>query len=328
MIAAPSVAVSGTCGPLAVTVHAADDALAGVIESYFALFSTPWERITRVVDVHVVREEARGRARGTFIAAAHMSVDLQPGGYFADTQYGFTATGTCGPHTDEWIVTVPQGTVFGEPQVGDMEDIFSLICTAGWREEGFVPIHGGAIVKDGVCALLCASSGGGKSTLTTAMVLSGWSTLGDDKILLRHEPSAPMVYSLLQTFNLDPATRRWFDLGEIEALPRYSAWTNKRRVPLNALRSGAAAALAQPTHIVSVGRDRTATGIRAHELDRTQTAAALLRQIVLPADPDASRAILRDVMKLVASVRGVQLIIGQDAYLTQGWLDTVERALT
>lgn len=327
MIAAPSVAVSGACGPLAVTVRAADDALAAVIESYFALFSMPWEHLTREVDVRVVREEARGRARGTFISAAHMSVDLQPGGYFADTQYGFTATGTCGAGRDEWMVTVPDGTVFDEPQIGDIEDIFSLICTAGWREEGFVPIHGGAIVKDGVCALLCASSGGGKSTLTTAMVLSGWSTLGDDKILLRHEPSGPTVYSLLQTFNLDPATRRWFDLGELEALPRYSAWTNKRRVPLNALRMDAAAAVARPTHIVSVGRDRTQTGIRAHELDRTQTAAALLRQIVLPTDADASHGILRDVMKLVASVRGVHVVIGQDAYLAPNWLEDMERAL-
>lgn len=327
MIASPQLTLCGKCGPLCVTVQAEDDAIASVVRSYFALFTAPWDGRSRTVQVHIARAKPAARARGTFLSAAHMTVDVTANGYFADTQYGFTARGTCGANSDEWTVTVPHDTVFDEPQIGDMEDVFSLICTAGWRAEGFTPIHAGAIVKDGTCAILCATSGGGKSTLTTAMVLHGWSTLGDDKLLLHHEGGTPVLSSLLQTFNLDPASRRWFDLGDIDALPRYSAWTEKRRVSLSALRSGAAALRAQPTHIVSVERNRTSPQILFSSMDRAQTAATLLRQIVLPSDPIAARALMTEAMRLVARVKGVRLQIGDDAYAHDGWLASVERAL-
>ncbi len=327
MITSPQLVLSANCGPLFVTVQAEDDAIASVVRSYFALFTAPWYATSRTVRVQIRRAEPAARARGTFLSAAHMTVDVTGDGYFADTQYGFTARGVCGANSDEWNVTVPHDTIFDEPQIGDMEDVFSLICTAGWRAEGFTPIHAGAIVKDGTCAILCATSGGGKSTLTTAMVLSGWSTLGDDKLLLHHASGTPMLSSLLQTFNLDPASRRWFDLGDIDALPRYSAWTEKRRVSLNALRSNAAALHARPTHIVSVERNRTSPEILFHAMDRAQTAATLLRQIVLPADPIAARALMTEAMRLVAHVKGVRLQVGNDAYAHDGWLASVERAL-
>lgn len=327
MIASPEILLAGACGPLRVTVRAADAAIAQVAQDYLTLFSMPWRSRTRPVNVDIVRAMPAARARGTFLSAAHMTVDAVQGGYFADTQYGFTARGDCGASSDEWFVTVPPDTVFGEPQIGDMEDVFSLICTAGWRAEGFTPIHAGAIVKDGTCAILCAPSGGGKSTLTAAMVLNGWSTLGDDKLLLRHEHGAPVLSSLLQTFNLDPASRRWFHFDEIAALPRYSAWTDKRRVTLDFLRSGAGAESARPTHIVNVERDAASSSIHWSPMDRAATAAALLRQIVLPADASAVRALMSEAMRLVANVKGLHLRVGHDAYAQPGWLADVERAL-
>ncbi|HEY9181405.1 MAG TPA: hypothetical protein VIO32_11850, partial [Candidatus Baltobacteraceae bacterium] len=211
MIASCALRAAGACGPLSIDVQAGDETLLAVTESYFALYSTPWPHHSRSVEVDISRGASAGLANGTFLTCAHMTVDRTPAGYFADTQYGFAVHGECGKHEDTWTVRVPHETVFGEPQIGDMEDVFSLICTAGWRAEGYVPLHAGAIVKNGVCALLCAASGGGKSTLVTAMVLGGWRTLGDDKILLRHEDRVPVARSLLQTFNLEPSTQRWFD---------------------------------------------------------------------------------------------------------------------
>lgn len=256
-----------------------------------------------------------------------MSVDRDGAAYVADTQYGFVASGTTGEGTDRWDIRVPPETVFDEPQIGDMEDILSLVCTAGWRAEGFVALHAGAVAKNGVCALLCTGSGGGKSTLTTALVLNGWATLGDDKLLVRREGGVAVLRSLLQTFNLDPATRRWFDLGDLESLPRYSAWTQKRRVPLNRLRAGAALELAHPTHIVSVERARGQNGIRARSLTSAEVAETLLRQIVLPTDPQIAAWTMREALSCTSGLRGVQLAIGDDAYAENTWLRAIEGAL-
>jgi hypothetical protein len=256
-----------------------------------------------------------------------MSVDRSGTGYIADTQYGFTAAGTIGEQVDFWDICVPAKTVFDEPQTGDVEDLFSLVCTAGWRAEGFVAVHAGAVVKDGVCALLCTGSGGGKSTLTTALVLNGWATLGDDKLLLRGEGGVGVLRSLLQTFNIDPATTRWFDLGDLESLPRYSAWTQKRRVHLERVRAGAALDLAHPTHVVSLARAHGTRGIHARTLSRSETAETLLRQIVLPKDRHVAAWTVRETLACLPKVRGVELAIGDEAYAQDGWIRSVEDAL-
>ncbi len=318
---------SYACGPLKICVAADDEQLARVAREYFALYSQVWAHQTRDVRVALTRETLSMRARGTFLTCAHMSVDRSGDEYLADTQYGFVAVGRTMQSGDEWTVHVPPDILFGEPQIGDMEDVFSLVCTVGWRAEGFVALHAGAVAKNGTCALLCTGSGGGKSTLTTALVLSGWSTLGDDKLLLRRERGVPLLRSLLQTFNLDPATRRWFDIGDIESLPRYSAWTQKRRVPLDRLRGGAGLELAHPTHVVSVTRAKGTQGIRTRKLSTTEVAATLLRQVALPADVEITRFIMNETLACAGRLRGLEIEIGDDAYAHPGWLETIEAAL-
>ncbi|MFN2449586.1 MAG: hypothetical protein ABR508_07325 [Candidatus Baltobacteraceae bacterium] len=319
--------ITGSCGPLDLSISAADGELAAVACNYVSLFSRTWRERTRRVEVHLERRALGVRASGTFVSCAHMTVDRTGDSYVADTQYGFVARGSTVAGTDVWTISVPPETVFDEPQVGDMEDVFSLICTAGWRNEGFVALHAGAVVKGDVCALLCAASGGGKSTLTTALVLNGWSTLGDDKLLLRNEGGKPVLRSLLQTFNLDPATGRWFDLRDLASLPRYSAWTDKRRVHLDRVRPGAARPHARPTHIVEVARTAAHAGIRSAPMTVSQSAAALLRQIVLPCDAPVARWTLTQTMAALRGMRGVRLEIGQDAYRSSGWLAGIEDAL-
>ncbi len=322
----PGIAL-GVCGPLQFRVHAEDSALGAVAESYFALYGRPWSGLTRTIDVAIRRSNARERAAGTFLSCAHMSVDRDGAEYLADTQYGFIARGSCARDGDTWTINVPETTMFGEPEIGDMEDLFSLMCTTGWREEGWVALHAGAVVKNETCAILCAGSGGGKSTLTTGLILSGWRTLGDDKILLRREDGQPQLRALLQTFNLDPATRRWFDLGDLEALPRYSAWTVKRRVPLDAIAPGAAVAAAAPTHVVRVSRNPLVDGVRATPMPQIDVLPTLLKQIVLPADRHVSTWIVREAISCLGRVRGVYLEIGDGAYASPGWLESIEAAL-
>ena len=264
-------------------------------------------------------------AYGSFLSAAHMSVDRNGRRYLADTQYGLVAAGNC----NAWCIDIPPETIFGEPEIGDLEDIFSLICTAGWREEGYVALHAGAVVKNNTCAILCASSGGGKSTLTTALVHAGWQTLGDDKLLMQSEQNSAgtTLRSLLQTFNLDPATRRWFDFGDLEALPRYSAWTTKRRVPLDQIAPGTARDQAKPTHIVQITRNPKTTGILAREMPKQHMLPTLLKQIVLPADREVAAWIVREAAACTRQLQGVILEIGDDAYAQPRWLHNIEEAL-
>ena len=296
-------------------------------QSYLDLFSRRWEHAPRNVEITIRRHRSGDVSYGSFLAAAHMSVDRSGPRYLADTQYGFVAAGHCKRESDEWRIDVPPETEFGEPEIGDMEDLFSLICTVGWREEGYVALHAGAVVKENTCAILCAASGGGKSTLTTALMHSGWQTLGDDKLLMRRDLGRIRVRSLLQTFNLDPATRRWFDFGDLDALPRYSAWTVKRRVPLDSIAPGTAIGRAVPTHIVSVQRNPNVEGIVARAMPKHETLPTLLKQIVLPADRDIAAWIVREAAACATSVTGVTLEIGDDAYARPDWLQAVEEAL-
>ena len=74
--------------------------------------------------------------------------------------------------SDPWVLT-------------DIESLLSLVLTEGWRAEGWIPLHAAAVVRFDTCALICAESGGGKTSLTAALVREGWQTLGDDKLLLR-----------------------------------------------------------------------------------------------------------------------------------------------
>jgi hypothetical protein len=297
-------------------------------QSYFDLYTCRWNILSRHVDVQLVRASVAAVGSGSYLSCGRMHVDCRGDQYLASTRCGFVALGAVDARRgDRWIVTVPPQTVFGEPEAGEIEDIFSLICTVGWRAEGWIAVHAGAVAKNEICALLCAPSGGGKSTLTAALVSNGWHTLGDDKLLFRIRDGVPVIASLLQTFNLDPRTRRWFDVGEIEQLPRYSAWTHKRRVHLAAIAPHAAMQTAEPTHLVVLERTHRAGCISASRLQSGEILRALLKQIVIPQDREAGRTILEAATRCALRMRGLRLEIGEDAYAYPGWFGAIEDAI-
>ncbi len=75
----------------------------------------------------------------------------------------------------------------------EIEDLLSLVLTTGWRRAGWVPLHGGGLVRDGRGLLCVATSGGGKTTFTVSLIRRGWRALGDDKVLLATAAGAPRV---------------------------------------------------------------------------------------------------------------------------------------
>jgi hypothetical protein len=210
----------------------------------------------------------------------------------------------------------------------ELEDLLSLVLTTGWRREGWTPIHAAAVVKNGMCAVFCAPTGGGKTTLTAAFVRGGWNVLGDDKLLLRVHGGRPEIAALLHTFNLHPKTREWFpEVGDLERLPRYSVWTEKRKVSVASIWEHAPVRTARPSVLVWLERCETNGAILARPLAEHEILATLLRQTVIPADPATARAIVSPIAAVAAQLRGVRLEIPRDAYRDPGLFERLEAAL-
>lgn len=328
-MAASQTAVDGTCGPLSIRVYASDDELHSFARTHLALFSRPWSRTTRAVDVEIVRLDDRTIANGTYLACNNMLVDRDGGSFIASTYYGITARGFMGDREDTWKIFVPRDLDLHERQINNLEDVFSLICTAGWRAEGWIAVHAGAVIGPSCCAVLCATSGGGKSTLTAALLVAGWTTLGDDKLLLRTDGGRAQLRPLLNTLNLHPQTRDWLPVPDIEHLPRYSAMTEKRRVGVQMLTSAPLPDSASPTHLISIERTHETDGVSAVPMARSEILPTLLRQIVIPRDAAAAREMLQVAALACARsiTAGIRLRVGYGAYRNPDWIAPLERAL-
>jgi hypothetical protein len=210
----------------------------------------------------------------------------------------------------------------------EIEDVLSLVLTTGWRHEGWTPIHSAAVVKEHACVVICAPTGGGKTTLTAALVRRGWQVLGDDKLLLRMRDGRPNVAALLHTFNLHPKTREWFpEVGNLEHLPRYSVWTEKRKVSISSIWSHAPAQTAEPTLLISLRRNMDVRDPIITELGEEGILETLLRQTVIPADRASARGIVSTVARTAVRLRGLSVEVPTDAYRDPQFLDLLESAI-
>ena len=169
----------------------------------------------------------------------------------------------------------------------------------------------------------------GKSTFTAALVGRGWTALGDDKVLLRLDrQGAPEAAALLHTFNLHPGTRRWLpEVGDLERLPVYSAWTEKRRVALTAIWPGAAARRATPARLVALERAEDHEAVEARPMPEAGVLSTLLRQTVVPADPAEARSILAVVAGAARRLEGVHLSVGREAWADPATVERIEQVV-
>lgn len=314
-------------GPLRVRIEASEPSVREKLAETLGLYDRSWDG--PFLDVVLsARSVAAGADMldGAYLRCARMTVDATGGEYHATTRCGARARSS-GTTAATWSIEVPQAAVAAR-QLEELEDLVGLALTAGWRTAGWVPVHAAAVIREGVCPILCAGSGGGKSTLTAALVRSGWRALGDDKLLLRHDGTAAELRALLHTFNLHPRTSEWFpEVGDLTLLPPYSSWTEKRKFRSDHTWPEASAPRARPTHVVRVRRDGDAQAVRVRELPRSEILPTLLKQIVIPSDRVAAGDILATVAKTVAGVRGIELEIGENAYRDPACLAEFEREL-
>lgn len=311
-------AVNARCGPLEVHASAGSAELQDKLRRELNLLDVCWPEVERRVSLQLDHGPGPSEpCRGSYLKASRMHVDLDGDDYLASCDSG--AWCRSGPANHRWQLTVPEAV--DEWVHTDIERMLSLVLTSEWRALGWVPLHAGGVERGRCRVLLCAESGGGKSSLTAAFLHHGWHTLGDDKLLLRLEDGEPKVRALARTFNLHPNSARWFaEVGEIEHLPRYSSWTQKRKVHVEDYWPGQVADSARPTHLVSVRRmDRP--GIRLRSMTPTEVLTTLMRQTVIPNDARSGRMIMQIIAATASRIRGLRFSVGPDAYASDGVLD-------
>jgi hypothetical protein len=317
-----------TCGPVAVDVAAPTAALHDKVAETLHLYTVRWPKVSRRTEICIRRtpEPAVMRA-GTFLTCGRMHVDLSGTKVKATCRSGaFAVSSEC---RGQWTIGVPRHTHTGEEIPEDIEDLVGLVLTTGWRDLNMVPVHAGSVVRNGTCALLCATSGGGKTTLTAAMIRRGWRTLGDDKLLLTVDGEGhPHLASLIHNFNLHPNTRTWFpEVGDLTRLPRYSAWTEKRKVRIEDIWPAATMEHGCPTHLLELKRTPEMTGIELVPMPQGAILPTLLRQTVIPRDKVLAGRILAMLAATARHLTGFQAMLGNDLYTDPSLLDVVEETL-
>ena len=225
-------------GPLAIAATMEAGPAADVIDATLGLYDVVWPAadVDRSVCIQVTDTSLPGPLAvvGEYLEAANMLVDRTAGGLRASTLGGATATGSFGPDGESWRLDIPPALAAGG-RAYEIEDLLSLVLTTGWRRAGWVPLHGGGLVRDGRGLLCVATSGGGKTTFTVSLIRRGWRALGDDKVLLATAAGAPRVVGLLHVLNLDPRARDWFpEIGDLTEVAPYSGGSPKRRQPIEA----------------------------------------------------------------------------------------------
>ena len=319
-----------SAGPLDIDLEARPGPTLDLLESTLALYDVAWtltpaKRVTLEVDV--VALPVAEAAHGAYLECAQMLVDALPDGLRATTTRGAALVGRFSEHGEAWRMTVP-ARIPDEGWWPEIEDLVSLIVTTGWRRAGWIPIHGAGLTRAGVGVIVCAASRGGKTTFALAMARRGWRVVGDDKLLLGVVDGRPTVAAVKHMLNVDPALRDWFpELGDVSALPIYSEWSPKRRVPLASIFPDAPASAMSVSHVISLERRDGGGDINIEHMGMAETLSALLHQTVIPNESRAARAITAGLVGIGQSARGLRVTVPDGIYADPAALEPVEDAL-
>lgn len=276
------------------------------VASFFARYDVPWKDPYISITLHVRKSTDRANGiEGTYLNLARMNVAAKPFGLYATCTSGCSAIYSL--KKNRWDIFIPpiEGQGAWET-LSDLDDILMLVLTTGWRTAGWIPVHAGAVTRDETCALVCATSGGGKTTLVSAMVRKGWSTLGDDKILLRSTQDGPTIRALSHIFHLDPPIKRWFPEAKgLENYPAVSPLSDKRRVPVRDLWPEKVVAEARPTHLVQLAQSQQEGILKVYSLSGSDLLSALLSQIAIPRDQQEAKRILTAAVTVAKNLKGL-----------------------
>ncbi len=315
------------CGPLSVTLTAQSKPLRDKVVEALDLYTVTWPPplIPITIEIHE-RSDSALMPNGSYMKCSRMNVDPIKIGLRAAVPSGAECVFSANDNT--WSIGVLLDPLDGHvPE--DVEDLIGLILTNSWRQAHWVPIHAGSIVNGSICALLCAPSGGGKTSVTASMIRRGWQTLGDDKLLLRLQPDGSSVLAaMLHNFNLHPKTREWFpEVGDLTVLPRYSAWTEKRKVRIADIWPNSELMHASPTHLIQLERAEETQPLQIENLSADEVLSIFLRQTVIPKDRSFARMILSTIATTAQKLIGLRVSVGDRAYFDPDYLLPLEKRL-
>lgn len=320
------------CGPLGVVVVSESERLHKKVADTLELYNVAWPTTHAPLHLDIrISDSPASLGPGRYLACARMNVDYGPEPEYrtlvATCRSGAVAFGDAS--SGKWTIHVPAPV--DDPWIlTDMESLLSLALTEGWRAAGWVPVHAGTVLRNKTCAIICAESGGGKTTLTAALIRRGWQTLGDDKLLLRiGNDGTPELRALVHTFNLHPRTRSWFpEVGDLERLPVYSEWTEKRKLNPESIWPGTTVTFSKPTHLLQITRSESPDLVRLSHLQPGGALSPLLHQTVVPSDAKTARDILATVVATARQLDAFTVELGEDVYRRADCLVPLERALS
>jgi hypothetical protein len=265
--------------------------------------------------------------QGNYLNCARMNVDVTSTGFLATCFCGSSAS--CSLRSDQWSFSVVRAHQPDWGVAADIDDLINLVLTTSWRRSGWIPVHSGAVTKGETCAVLCAPSGAGKTTLTAALIRRGWRTLGDDKLLLRLDPSGGSeLVALVHSFNLDPNVRKWFpEVASIGVLPSYSVFSQKRRVNIGDFWPGRTIRSSRPTHLLQIALREDIDTVNMTPIKNNDILSILLHQTVIPKDVPSANQIVSTLAATAMHLKGYRVEIGKNAYDDIGFLSRLESAL-
>ena len=316
-----------SCGPLSVTVTAHDQDLYNRITESLELFDVIWDKPRLPVAIDVRKTEvAANMLMGNYLNCARMNVDATSTGLHATCVSG--SSGFYRFKHDQWSISV----LYGIPELeisSDIDNLVTLVLTTSWRRLGWIPLHSGGVVRENCCAILSAPSGAGKTTLVAALIRRDWRTLGDDKLLLRlNSTGSAELSALTQTLNLDPRTQEWFpETGDLNILPIYSVYSEKRRVRIEDFWPGRTIRKAKPTHIVQINLSNELNSIKTTPIRKEEIFSILLHQTVIPGKVTEAQQILSTIAATAGQLKGLRVDIGKNVYSYADCLAPLEAAL-
>lgn len=174
------------------------------------------------------------------------------------------------------------------------------------KRRGLFAVHAGGAAADGRAVALAGNSGSGKSSTVLALLLAGWSFLGDDILFLRRGPGGLEILGFADEIDASPATFELFpSLGTPDDWPKLEGYAKHQLGP-ELLRPNATIAVADLAAVVlpRIG-DRT----ELRDAGAEETMLELVPNVLLT-EPTAAQAHLDLLGDLVHQSRSYRLTLG------------------
>jgi len=185
-------------------------------------------------------------------------------------------------------------------------------------------VHAAAVAHAGRGVMLAGSTGSGKSTASLALLLGGWSFLGDDIVFLRDTPGEAVLLAFPDEIDASDETIQFFPaLGALSDWPRLAGYA-KRQLSPEIVRAGGTVLSARPGLVLlpRIG------GMDSHELEPVAPDELLLELIpnVILTEQAAAQTQLDQLAELARRTPAYRVTLGRRVGALQAILeDLLER---